>query len=703
MAYNAEKTLSRAIDSVLAQTHTNFVYYLVDNGSEDSTGEIISEYAKKDKRIIHLKNKQNHVWEKGNGLWCVIEQCLDEDLFCTLDADDAYLNSFFEDALAFIEKHSVDIAAGGSQFYSELSGEKINQTYAVESDLVFDKTEFNKYFRACLPFMFTIWGKMYRLPILRKASFKNVERVSYGHDTVYATEAFSHAQKIGIMGGTLHKYYIQQNSVIRKFNYNRITSDQICCDLMLEFLKNAGADTYANKEEVFNSYAFSSANTIVALINSDIAEGEKLNGLYDIFNHSHTKTAFKSGLIPDYAKKELQDLVVKNINLILEKAPSEAETAQSVFLKMNEVFAPENDFVRDTPLTISLCMIVKNEEAVLERCLNSIKDAVDEIIVVDTGSTDKTKQIAAKFTDKIYDFKWINDFSAARNFSFSKASKDYQFFLDADDVFPKNSLAALLNLKKTLHPSVDIVTMKYVYEFDGEGNPLLTTTRERLFKRENNYVWIDPVHECVEVHGAVLESDIDVHHFREKQTVLSTRNLKIYEEYEKSGKELTARQTFYYARELKDHEMWQRAAECFERFLNFEFSNDDDKIEAHFNLAVCYKQLKKDAKILPILLNGFIYDTPRAEACVELGFYYQRQGNFALAYKWFALALSLNPPQTGFVMWDYYTYIPHVECAICCYKMGDFEGATGHNEQAARYKPNDPAVLHNREIFNKNK
>jgi len=76
-------------------------------------------------------------------------------------------------------------------------------------------------------------------------------------------------------------------------------------------------------------------------------------------------------------------------------------------------------------ITISLCMIVKNEERILARCLDSVKDLVDEIIIVDTGSADATKRIAAEYTDKIYDFTWIDDFSAARNFAFSKASKEY--------------------------------------------------------------------------------------------------------------------------------------------------------------------------------------------------------------------------------------------------------------------------------------
>ena len=84
--------------------------------------------------------------------------------------------------------------------------------------------------------------------------------------------------------------------------------------------------------------------------------------------------------------------------------------------------------------TISLCMIVKNEEVNIEKCLNSIADLVDEVVVVDTGSTDKTKELVQKYPNMIlYDFEWVNDFAKARNFAFSKASKDYQMWMDADE------------------------------------------------------------------------------------------------------------------------------------------------------------------------------------------------------------------------------------------------------------------------------
>jgi glycosyltransferase involved in cell wall biosynthesis len=84
--------------------------------------------------------------------------------------------------------------------------------------------------------------------------------------------------------------------------------------------------------------------------------------------------------------------------------------------------------------TISLTMIVKNEEKWLEQCLAAVKPYVDEIIIVDTGSSDKTKEIASSYTHLLYDFLWCDDFAAARNFALSKASCDWVLVLDADEI-----------------------------------------------------------------------------------------------------------------------------------------------------------------------------------------------------------------------------------------------------------------------------
>ncbi|MEH6634860.1 MAG: glycosyltransferase family 2 protein [Halioglobus sp.] len=91
-------------------------------------------------------------------------------------------------------------------------------------------------------------------------------------------------------------------------------------------------------------------------------------------------------------------------------------------------------------------MIVKNEAYFLARCLTAVKDYVDEIILVDTGSTDETKAIAAQFTDKIYDFAWIDDFSAARNYALDRATRDWILVLDADELVAEQDLQAIREL-----------------------------------------------------------------------------------------------------------------------------------------------------------------------------------------------------------------------------------------------------------------
>ncbi|MBI2662635.1 tetratricopeptide repeat protein [Candidatus Woesearchaeota archaeon] len=95
---------------------------------------------------------------------------------------------------------------------------------------------------------------------------------------------------------------------------------------------------------------------------------------------------------------------------------------------------------------LSLCMIVKNEEVFLEQCLLSVQGLVDEIVIVDTGSIDKTKEIALKFTSKVYDFEWCDDFAAARNESLKYATGDWILVLDADEVIAKEDFGRFRNV-----------------------------------------------------------------------------------------------------------------------------------------------------------------------------------------------------------------------------------------------------------------
>ena len=241
-------------------------------------------------------------------------------------------------------------------------------------------------------------------------------------------------------------------------------------------------------------------------------------------------------------------------------------------------------------ITISLCMIVKNEEDTIARCLDTVKDIVDEIIIVDTGSTDKTKEIAAKFTDKIYDFQWIDDFSAARNYSFSKAEKDYIFWLDADDILLPEDREKFKILKESLDPSVDMVMMKYNYAFDSEGKPSLSFFRERLSKSSLNAKWVDPIHEYIHSSGKVINSDICITHRRVHDA--SGRNLRIFEKMIKDGVPFSARNRLYYAKELFYNHRYKEAIENFTIFLDGNEGWFEDNITACFQLSMCYMNLE---------------------------------------------------------------------------------------------------------------
>ena len=195
-------------------------------------------------------------------------------------------------------------------------------------------------------------------------------------------------------------------------------------------------------------------------------------------------------------------------------------------------------------VSVSLCMIVKNEEEVLGRCLDSAADLVDEIVIVDTGSTDRTKEIAARYTGKIFDFPWRNDFSAARNESFARASMDYCMWLDADDVLLEGDRAAFLELKEALDPSVSVVMAPYHTGFDGSGRVTFSYYRERLVKNRAGMVWEGAVHEAVAPAGKIRYADFAVTH-RKARPGDPDRNLRIYQAQLDAGKTLEPRQRFY--------------------------------------------------------------------------------------------------------------------------------------------------------------
>ncbi len=134
-------------------------------------------------------------------------------------------------------------------------------------------------------------------------------------------------------------------------------------------------------------------------------------------------------------------------------------------------------------MNISVCIITKNEEKHLPETLEAIKDYGFEIVIVDTGSTDSTKDIAYGYTDKVYDFEWCNDFSAARNFSISKASNDWVLILDSDEVVVSADITQLIKLTNYSEQILGYITIKNHYDCDGMDS-VYTDRLHRFFNRK---------------------------------------------------------------------------------------------------------------------------------------------------------------------------------------------------------------------------
>ena len=331
--------------------------------------------------------------------------------------------------------------------------------------------------------------------------------------------------------------------------------------------------------------------------------------------------------------------------------------------------------------TFSLCMIVKDEEKNLARCLDGIADLMDEIIIVDTGSTDRTKDIAAKYTDKIFDLKWTGSFSDARNFSFSKATQEYIYCADADEIVDKENHDMLRDIKEKMLPEIEIVQMYYdnqlengtVYNYDKELRP-------KIFKRVRKFTWIEPIHETVRLEPVVFDSDVTIIHKPEEKH--ERRDLRSFVNLCRAGDKLSPRLAHIYAQELYLSGDDCDFKDAMTYFVDI-FQNSDDngaKIEASCVVAHSARvsgdnELFYQYSMKAVMLGGC------SEICCEFGFHYEEIKDFAEARVWFYNGAYETSP-----VLDIHTGkdIPINELVRCSHLIGDEEAAERYRKEAAK-------------------
>ncbi len=332
-------------------------------------------------------------------------------------------------------------------------------------------------------------------------------------------------------------------------------------------------------------------------------------------------------------------------------------------------------------ITISLCMIVKNEEDVLARCLDSVADLVEEIIIVDTGSTDKTKEIAARYTDKIYDFEWIDDFSAARNYAFAKATREYIYTADADEVISEENRERFRQLKAALLPEVEIVQMLYgnqlqfgtVYNYDEEYRP-------KLFKRLREFVWQEPIHEMVRLEPVIYDSDIVITHMPKSSH--AQRDLRNFRKQTAEGVRLNKRLHNMYAKELflaGEAEDFLGAEEFFKLSTVDPERSGEEVMEASCVVARAARLRGDDRDFFKYVMKVIADDSGGcSEACVELGIFYEDAGDIEEAIIWYYNAVYEIQPHLSLQAGNAHG----LEGLIRCYeKLGMGEQADMYREE----------------------
>ena len=335
-------------------------------------------------------------------------------------------------------------------------------------------------------------------------------------------------------------------------------------------------------------------------------------------------------------------------------------------------------------------MIIKptdDEAKLLERCLKYVAGQVDEICITQAGQgKNKAVSEAIKaYGGKESFFKWVNDFSEARNYNFSQATGDYIFWLDADDVVKGG--ANIRGLVESMEKNkIECVAMNYLYDFDENKNCTVKHIKTRIVKK-GSVKLVGAVHEDFEniiETNTFFTKDVEVLHIKDSKRTedSSKRNLEIAESEMKKHPE-DPRSLWLAANANWGVGKTDKAIEYFERFVN-ESQSEDEKYVAYLNLS-SLKNDELDAlkalSLMPTIPNAY-------HRIAEIKF---NQGKYLKSINFTELGLQLPVPETEIVVYNPrdYDYNPLMLMMKAYWKLGKTKKAVEIIEEMVKMFPND--------------
>lgn len=282
VAYNAEKTIARAMNSVLNQTYKDWIYYVVDNGSTDGTNDIIKRYAKRNSKIkaYHVDvNKISTYVEYVNKI--LAHEQMAEGM-CMLDADDMYVPDFLENAVKVMSETNTDMVILGTRMLDAVSLECKNVNVPQKS-LHIDNQNMGALLSQAHWYLRQVWGKLWKISIMRTYDIMYDNRIWYGSDTIMVYQFLLHASSIYIMNKVGYQYYISPKSDSYTFNEKRVFSDQYLMKYTSEVLEQkCGRLSEENWNFLYLVYYNSLKDTLYVIIHAKVKNQEKISAMHDM-------------------------------------------------------------------------------------------------------------------------------------------------------------------------------------------------------------------------------------------------------------------------------------------------------------------------------------------------------------------------------------------------------------------------------------
>ncbi len=290
---------------------------------------------------------------------------------------------------------------------------------------------------------------------------------------------------------------------------------------------------------------------------------------------------------------------------------------------------------------ITLSMIVKNEEKHIKECLESVKGIVDEIVVVDTGSTDNTIKIAKTFGAKIYNFEWINDFAAARNYALKKSSGDWILYLDADERLLHKSIN---ELKKLTRQKSNEAYYCRINNIDNINDRPSVMAYVRLFPNDKNLNFEGAIHEQI-------ENSLKQNKYRIKNSTLEINHVG----YSLTNNELKLKAGRNLQVLLEEYNKKKSPYISFHLGQTYGVLDDKEKALLYFYEALEGADLKKEYKAL---------------AYRYIGISFAEKQNFGAAEDYLKNSIECDPDQPLNLLAASEVYIANgkfKEAGSCCY------------------------------------